>query len=243
MILGDAQIPLKYFSCSSGNTELKVNEKIVVLSENGETWMGLDLNTKWQANEFVFELTEAHGLCVTTGLGLGILQTLLLRNPNVSKVKVYEKNQNVINIFLQIVEKNNFDISNLEIVNIDADELKNISCDCLFLDHFEHEPDAEIIQRVKNISEQNNCGLLWYWPGVKHFSKFCAASNLILNNYSFDLWKKTIGIKKLPDQFTDVQLDYINNLRSIYLDLTKNSQNFARETYKNKLRDLFGNKK
>jgi hypothetical protein len=242
-MLDDIQIPLKYFSCSSDNTELIVNESNISLLENGQSWMGLNLMNKWQAYEFVFELSEAQGVCVTTGLGLGVIQTLLLQNPKVTKVIVYEKNQNVINIFLQLVEKNNFDISKLEIVNLDADSLNNVHCDCMFLDHFEHESDNEIVSRVKCISEKNTCKLLWYWPGVKHFTKFCISSNIILNNDSFYFWKESIGIKKLPNKLTDLQLKHIRNVRDMYYEQAKNREENFKNIFKNKLLNLFGSKK
>lgn len=243
MLTDNIEIPLEYFSCTSGDTELIVNENHISLSENGQSWMGLSLTTKWQANEFIFELSEANGICITTGLGLGVVQTLLLKNPKVTKVVVYEKNKNVINIFHQLVSKNKFDISKLEIIHFNADNIQNVSCDCMFLDHFEQEPNNEIVDRVKNISEKNTCNLLWYWPGVKHFTTFCVSSSLPLNNSSFQIWKNLTGIKNLPNELTDLQLNYITKVRTVYIDLFKGYQKTETENHRNNLLKLFGSKK
>lgn len=241
--MNNIEPPLKYYSHSVGNTELIVDNNNISLYENGQSWMGLDLNTKWQANEFVFELSEATGVCVTTGLGLGVIQTLLVQNANVTKVIVFEKNKSVIDIFLYNIEKNNFDISKLEIINVDADNIQDIVCDCMFLDHFEHEPEHEIIDRVKKISKNNTFNLLWYWPCIKHFSVFCSTNTLEISNKSFDIWKTVNGFEKLPKELNSLQLNNIMNLRNEYYSRSQNIFDFQIQNQKNKLLSLFGSKK
>lgn len=235
--------PLRYTSLTKGDAELIVTDNLVKLFVKGESWMGLDLNTNWQANEFMFELYEAYGVCVTTGLGLGVIQTLLTLNPKVTKVYVYEKSKEVIDIFKLTVEKNNFDISKLEIINLNADHLKNVNCDCLFLDHFEHEPEEEIFQRVGFISENNSYKLLWYWPGVRHFALFCVRLNISVNGDSYKLWKSFTKIKNLPESLTDVQIENVKQVRNVYLTLAKNASKVDIQNQRNKLISIFGSKK
>jgi hypothetical protein len=235
--------PLTYFSCKKGDAVLDVKENLIRLTVKGEAWMGLDLNTNWQASEFAFELFEANGICVTTGLGLGVMQTLLCLNPNVTKVFAYEKSREVIDIFYMLVEKNNFDMSKLEIINLDADTIKNITCNCLFLDHFEKESEEEIIQRVRIISENNNCNLFWYWPAARQYSVFCAKQKLRISNDSYKLWKSFTEIKKLPNDLTDIQIKNILNLSNVYVNLAKNAFIHDVTNQRNKLLNLFGSKK
>lgn len=241
--MSNINIPLTYYPVKLNNTELVVEDTRVGLYENGKNWMGLDLITNWQASEFVFELNQASGICITTGLGLGILQTLLCLNTHVTQVKVFEKNQSVIDIFLHQIKKNNFDISKLEIVNFDANDLRDSICDCLFLDHFEHEPENEIINCVKKISENNTCNLLWYWPCVRHFTLFCNRNRLKINNDSFLIWKDVIGVKNLPNNLTENQFALILNLSNYYRSKAKNNTSLEVINQRNKLLSIFGSKK
>ena len=109
----DIKSPLKYFPIEIGDFSLVHKESTNSFNLVGKDrgWMGYDYKTHWQANEFYVEIDRAYGVCVTTGLGLGILQCQLCLKENVEKVVVYEKSADVIEIFYKIVEFNNFDTS------------------------------------------------------------------------------------------------------------------------------------
>jgi hypothetical protein len=115
-----------------------------------------------------------------------------------------------------MIEKNDFDISKLEIKQSNADIIEGEVCDCLFLDHFENEPDDYIIDTVKKLSEQNEAKLVWYWPAGYHFLKFLSIKALTANCDSYIKWAGHTGIKNLPVMADESMFDYFQELRNIY---------------------------
>jgi hypothetical protein len=74
----------------------------------------------------------ASGHCICSGLGLGIRETLLLKNKNVSKLTILENNLDLIEYHK--VNKTPF-VEHVEIIHCDASQYLG-SCDTLFLDHY-----------------------------------------------------------------------------------------------------------
>lgn len=237
--------PLKYHSIKIGKANLQKNNNHLSLSYDNRSWMGLNINNNWQADEFIIEYKLARGICVTTGLGLGIIQTLLCQNEKVEKVVVYEKNQEIIDIFLTIVNENNFDISKLEIKQKNADELVDENCDCMFVDHFEGEPEQEILARVKNIETNNKTSVLWYWPAAHHFIMFCESRRKVISQESYTDWKSYTKLDYLPNTLDSEILDDFYKIREVYIS---NASGYLQKIVKdfdnrNKLLEKFGNKR
>ena len=210
--------PLKYFPIKKGDYELSYikDSDEFILREKNYSWMGYDQKSFWQSSEFYIELYRAQGVCITTGLGLGILQSLLCLKKDVTKVIVYEKSNDVIEIFNEIVDYNNFDISKMEIRNGNADDISGQVCDCLFPDHFSAEPEDHVINIVKNLSLNNTTNLVWYWPAGLHFIKFAISKDLSLTNETYEQWKSYTQIKNLPVSLDEICLNYISELKNIY---------------------------
>jgi hypothetical protein len=209
--------PLQYFPTTVGKAELTENIKDEFnLFFNGISWMGYNASNGWQAAEFVIELNNAYGRCVTTGLGLGIIQTLLSLNPAVTEIVVYEKQQDIIDMFKIFAEHSNFDTSKIKIICQDADNMTNINCDCLFLDHFELESNEEITQRVKKISNYNTANFVWYWPASNIYLKYVGKRNIEINKDSFYEWANSLGIKSFPVVISDTSLNHIKQLKHTY---------------------------
>lgn len=210
--------PLKYFPIQIGEYKILHDEKAngFNLLEKNHNWMGYDQNSYWQSTEFYLEIENAYGVCITTGLGLGILQSNLCLKKNVSKVIVYEKSQDLIEIFYKIVEYNNFDISKLEIRQDNADIIENQICDCLFADHFDNESEEHIISVVKKLSEKNTSDVCWYWPAVNHFIKYANNQNKNLDCDTYELWKNYTGIKNLLKCSSTKMLFYLDYMQKIY---------------------------
>jgi hypothetical protein len=246
----DVKSPLTYYPMTVGDYTLSHCEKgsFFSLKENHNGWMGYDYSNHWQAREFYIEIELAKGVCITTGLGLGILQTNLCLKEDVTKVIVYEKSSDVIDIFYKMIEKNNFDISKLEIKQSDADTIEGEVCDCLFPDHFESESDDYVIANVRKLSEQNEAKLVWYWPAGYHFLKFLTLNALTANCDSYIKWAGNTGIKNLPVITDESIFDYFQELRNIYRtdaaterfnkELLEIEKNIA---HKNKLLSAFKN--
>lgn len=212
--------PLKYCQLKIGDAELKYDGRRFHLFYQNRFWMGYDTLTGWQSSEFIIELNHAKGVCVTTGLGLGILQTLLLKSEKVEKVVVYEKNQDIIDLFLAMVEFNKFDISKLVIINQDAGNIKDTKSECLFIDHFESDPYEKIISSVKFIAANNQTNFLWYWPGSFHFLEFCEAKQIPCTMESYALWKLQNNLEFLPSNLDEDDFNSLLNLKQKYLEDT-----------------------
>lgn len=237
--------PLKYFPVEIGKAKLHDKNNHLSLSHENRYWMGLNKDNLWQADEFTIELSLAKGICVTTGLGLGIIQTILCQNDNVNKVIVYEKNQDIIDIFLTIVEKNNFDISKLEIKQKNADELVGENCHCMFLDHFEGEPEVEILDRVRNIEKNNTTEILWYWPAAHHFIIFLEKKRKSISHETYVEWKNYTGLKFLPNSNSYDIIENLKFIREIYLkNATGGLQQSVKEfEIRNKMLEKFRNRR
>lgn len=210
--------PLKYFATTVGKAKLtEVNKNNFDLTFDNTFWMGYESNC-WQAAEFAIELDNAYGKCVTTGLGLGIIQTLLSLNPKVTEVIVYERQQDIIDMFKIFAEHSNFDISKIKIICQNADDIVNIDCDCLFLDHFEPESQQEIIRKVKNVAEKNTAKFVWFWPAAQIYLEYIGRQNLKINKDSFCEWVTSLGIKSFPAELSDTSFDYIKQLKDVYIN-------------------------
>lgn len=222
--------PLEYIPLEIGKAKLYKKGDLWCISNEGREWMGYNTKTMWQAHEFLIELHYAQGICITTGLGLGIIQTILCQNINVSKLKVYEKNKDIIEIFYKLVEHNKINISKLEIINYSADEMKNETCDCLFLDHFEGESEAEVLERSSKIEKNNNTNMLWYWPAAWHYLIFLEKRRLTNNVDSYLSWKEYTKLKSLPNFIDNSVLEKFKVIKEMYL---KNASGVSKEILSN----------
>jgi hypothetical protein len=201
--------PIEYFPLKIGNTELKKDKNLFTLYDANQHWMNYDTLTNFQASEFFIELELGYGKCVTTGLGLGIIQTLLAEKNTVNEVVVYEKNADVIEMFRIFTKESNIDTSKIVIINEDANNIKNITCDCLFLDHFERETPVEIIETVKRIASENTIDLVWFWPAYHFYVDYCISMNKEIDTTSFLEWSSNLNINKFPKQVTAQQLNVL----------------------------------
>jgi hypothetical protein len=234
--------PIEYFPLKVGNTELQQDKHNFSLYDGVETWMGYDTQSNWQACEFFIEVELAYGKCVTTGLGLGILQTLLALKDNVTEVIVYERNPDVIEIFKLLTKKSNIDISKITIINEDANNIKDITCDCLFLDHFENEPLTLVLETVKNIASRNKANIVWFWPAYHIFVRHCASVGQDINIISFSDWVATTNINNFPNQISPHLIDeLIEFIDTIWPEQKKYNIELIKK--KNKLIKMFKRKK
>lgn len=236
--------PLKYFPIKVGEASINFQNGEYSMSVKNKNWMGHNTKNNWQTCEFVMELTEANGVCVTTGLGLGIIQSILCQNPAVKKVIAIEKSADVIQMFIKIAEYNNFDITKIEFINQDANTISGLTVDCLFPDHFDSEPESEIIESVRKISINNEAKMLWYWPGSWHFFRYCESFRLPIDNNSYEIWKKFTKIRHLPTNLSDNNLKNLKNLKEKYIKDSIGRFKHILKSYddRNKLINRFGKK-
>ena len=125
----------------------------------------------------------------------------------------------------------------ITIKNQDANEIKNEVCDCLFLDHFESDPETYIQAMVRKISDNNQFKTLWYWPAGNHFLKFLAKNGLEISQSSYNRWKEYIEIRNLPDKLDDKTFLYFQELKRIYQTDTPQFSNLRKSLENAELRN------
>jgi hypothetical protein len=115
----------------SGNDKILLSNIISLYI--GKKWIMLDdsitMRVFFEALPFFYFAT---GHCICSGLGMGIRETLLLQNKNVSKLTILENNLDLIEYHK--INKTPF-VEHVEIIHCSAFEYVG-SCDTLFLDHY-----------------------------------------------------------------------------------------------------------
>jgi hypothetical protein len=173
------------------------------LTINGKQWMTYSTLGLSQEKEFASSVDLAYGDCVLSGLGLGILAGMLLNNPKVNSVTVYEVSSEVIALNDALGEAS----KKIKVVHQSMRDVRNIKCDCLLLDHYEHESDEEIIDDVCEISHNNDATCVWFWraePMIQHFKDMSKTQN---SQIAYNAWAASTGICNLPN-LTEQQLTY-----------------------------------
>jgi hypothetical protein len=146
-----------------GDAKLRFDGSGYTLMQKDELWFGFNYIDKASIEEFYYPARIAYGDCILSGLGMGILASLVLKNPNVKSVTIYEKYKDIINLnkIISFV-----DLNQINIINKPMEEIKsqdNVKCDCLFLDHYEFETNEYKLNNSKEISNAVNHDKLWVW--------------------------------------------------------------------------------
>lgn len=162
-----------------------------------------------QILEQFLEYNLAEGVVVTTGLGFGLLQTLLSKKPTVSEVIVYEKHEDIIKMFELFVRESNFNTDKIRILNQPAIDSVVEECDWLVLDHFEdiRMSEWEILDIVRDIHDRSNARNLLFWPMPIFYSKFCSRKNMTHNQDSYSLYRNATRLHKMPSTLPDQCFD------------------------------------
>jgi len=188
------------------------------LTVNGVQWMTLDEKHN-VASEFYSHYKLARGHVICTGLGFGIREQWIATKPEVTKVTVLEKFEEVIEYHKDIGTKWS---DKIEIIHCDANNYKG-SCDFLSIDHYEFDDALRIIDSIKKVSNNITCECVWFWlletwirlgyiednnPQQKKTS-YGGRENDIYENYI--KIKKYIDLDKLPS-LSGVELIKIINM-------------------------------
>jgi hypothetical protein len=164
-----------------GSVELSGSrEDTYKLKVHGQRWMTYTPINKEEIKDFNSSNELAHGHCVLTGLGLGIFPAMLLENPRVTKITVFEMSQDVIDFNRAL---NNID-PRITVICKFAQNIKDIEADCLLLDHYEFESIEWIKNDIEMIYSQNKIPLVWFWSVEDKFRK----SGLEINSENFSKW-------------------------------------------------------
>jgi len=176
------------------------------LTVNGNRWFRYNYEYHTTVKEFNSSYDVAYGHCVLSGLGLGILPALLLQKPEVKSITVYEISEDIIklNKIVGFV-----DLNKITIINKSIEEVSNIECDCLLLDHYESESEQYILNNIKVITNNINYDKVWFWKAEFWILLNYLKSDLNLNE-SYAQWLTYYNeIPKLAKLNTDKLKYYI----------------------------------
>jgi len=135
------------------------NGIVKVLLINGKQWMMYNYSNHQQAAQLLSHYYLAKGDVITTGLGFGVRENWLLKNPNVKSITIIEKNQTVIDYH----KKNNPKLyKKVKIICEDASEYKG-ECDTLLLDHYEFENTPYVFENARKVCQNIKCQTMWFW--------------------------------------------------------------------------------
>lgn len=198
IVFHDLKPVIKYLPIKIGNAEILRFPPGFMLKVDGLQWCILQDNCK-EIRQLFAEINFAYGDVVTTGLGFGLVQTILLQKKEVRSITVYEKSVDVIDIFKETCAQSNFDISRLNIINDDADNMRNVDCDCLLMDHYErkHQPTWEIIDSARKLASNNNAKHVWFWSIIGIYSEFAYCKNMKNDVESFNRFSDMLNVKNL----------------------------------------------
>jgi len=192
-----------------GNARLyKGDGNYYVLTVNGQIWLRYNCQYHTTVREFNSSYDIAYGHCVLSGLGLGILPTLLLHKPEVKSITVYEISEDVIklNKIVGFV-----DLNKITVVNKPIEEAKDIKCDCLLLDHYELQSEKYILDNVNTIASNINYDKIWFWKAEYFILLHYLNSGLNLNESYMQWMTKYSHIPKLATLDMNKLKSYISS--------------------------------
>lgn len=165
-------------------------------SGDARYWMSHTPRTKSELGQLSVEIEFGYGHCVCTGMGLGLRETYLADKPEVTKITVVDYNQDVIDWYREEAPKSGVDIGKFEFVCQDADRLEGLSCDCLFLDHYDGDSAilATVASRSINIARNNRYNLFWFWPALYVYADWAQHSMRGINADTFAEWQAEVGL-------------------------------------------------
>lgn len=209
----------------SGNDKIILSNIISLYI--GKKWIMSDdsitMRVFFEALPFFYFAT---GHCICSGLGLGIRETLLLKNKNVSKLTVLENNLDLIEYHK--INKTPF-VEHVEIVHCDASQYMG-SCDTLFLDHYNDGNFKGILtdiitpflkntkQTCHNIKHKN----LWFRGLEEICMNSIHTSTLENKNISDIRYKIYLNLKEKYPTLPNLNNKMLNSLLTVYENKDEN---------------------
>jgi hypothetical protein len=197
-------VPGKY-----GNVEIEKGYNCYFLREDGHQWMVYNIDSHEEVYDVFSHYYFAKGHVIVTGMGFGARENWILTKPEVTKLTIVEKNENILN-YHKIVKSSFLEDPRVEIIIANASEYKT-SCDTLLLDHYEQESYVDILTNVEKVQSNIQCNLLWFWPLeriIMHCRKWHSDNDapykIITKHQAYNLIKKNHNLNKLPDLDKDL---------------------------------------
>ena len=182
------------FTGTKGGVEIKLIKNQYYLFINGHRWMTYDTISKNQVKEIISHVDLAEGDVITTGLGLGLREQLILSKKEVKSLTVIERSKELIDFHSQhspwITNKK------LSIIHADVTQFQG-NCDVLLLDHYEQQNFIAILNNVYTVQKKINCKKIWFWPFEAYIIDYCKINNCDLL-FGYTQLIKIYSLEKLP---------------------------------------------
>ncbi len=195
MTIDPATFNFEIYPGQLGPVDVLEDQGVYRLFVDGNKWLYYDSSTRQAALELIAHVDLAYGDVVTTGLGLGLREQLLLANPNVSSIRVVEQSQDLIDFHQQ--NSRWINDPKITVINADANEY-TAQCDVLLLDHYEQERIGVIVDSVRKVADNIQCRLLWFWP-LESQIIFRSTKRALTLLESYLSLRQDINVAQLPD--------------------------------------------
>jgi hypothetical protein len=202
--------------------------EIPMMRIDGKLWMSI---TPLEIQSMILPIQRAWGYVGTGGLGMGYFPLKCAEKYDVTEVKVYENNKDVIDYFTQnFSHREGFE--KIKIFEMDARDIKNESFSYFFMDIYQTQLPNQVLDDCNNFWKKGNqAGIydIWCqeWALIQHMMDdnefFLEPDEQILFGEFFDcdyphkddgVEKKHQLFKELPDKDFVVELvrDYLGRL-------------------------------
>jgi hypothetical protein len=132
---------------------------VPILTLNNKTWMSLtpmELQSSW------VPIHGASGDVGTAGLGMGYYALRVAGMPDVDRVRVYERDHEVIEFF-KTVFKGRPELEKIEVFNQDVRSLNGEEFDYFFMDVYDKLLMDEMLDDLEEFPKKNYCGEYRFW--------------------------------------------------------------------------------
>ncbi|WP_244834621.1 hypothetical protein [Clostridium sp. BJN0001] len=143
-----------------------------IILKNGEEVL-MDLCKKEIQGAFV-SIKMAKGKVAVAGLGLGYVPYIMALKKEVSKVIVYEKNKDVIELYNRNFKYN----PKIDIINIDAFEAKSEHFDFYYVDIYNYELSDKVVYDYEKLNKLHQIEEYSFW-GIEHFLLSCNYNDIM----------------------------------------------------------------
>lgn len=181
-----------------------VNASRFHLLVRGHQWMAYTYSSHEEAYDVFSHYCLARGHVVTTGLGFGAREGWILSKPDVTKLTVIERCQDLIDYHVRIGTPWLND-PRVEICCADADRYCT-RADVLLLDHYEQEQFETILESMRRVQNNIASDILWAWPMeriIMHCRKWHSDNDppgtLLTKHEAYQRIKQNHNLSKLPD--------------------------------------------
>lgn len=133
---------------------------IPIMTIDGAIWMSL---TPMEIQSAHCAIAMSKGIVATSGLGLGYFAMEAARKPEVTKIYVFEQNEDVIRIFRNRM-KYDPDVWKIHIIKGDVREkMKGFVFDFVFMDPYQAMLPDELITDADMFRKENDIAIYWPW--------------------------------------------------------------------------------